>query len=94
MDVSAPIASDLGPLLERLRVLGVTVQGFEYDARAFGNYYVDCAGRRGQMRLSRDRGQFLLDGDQEQIRRLGFFRAFDSKDEFIAAVLSYAQSVA
>jgi hypothetical protein len=78
-----------GALLAELAALGIHETASEYDAVAFGNYYVDLTGPHGDFRITRDRGQYLLFGDLERLKDLGLFRAFDRMPEFRDAVLKY-----
>jgi len=88
--VSTPeILADAGALLSELAALGIRETGSAYDPAAFGNYYVDLTGPHGDFRITRDRGQYLLDGDLERLRDLGLFRAFDRMPDFRDAVLRY-----
>ena len=91
--IAAEISSDIGPLIEQLEELGLRVEGSRYDAKSFGDFYVDFLGSRGSFRVVRDRSQYYLDGDIERLKELGLFKAFDSRDEFSVAVLGLARSV-
>jgi hypothetical protein len=90
---AAAILEDIGTLLTELEGLGVKETASQYDEKHFGNFYVDVTGRRGSFRIVRDRGQYLLDGDLERIKALGLWRAFDSREEFHVAALTYARAV-
>ena len=88
--MTAPeILADAGALLSELATLGIRESGSAYEPGAFGNYYVDLTGPHGDSRITRDRGQYLLDGDLERLRDLGLFRAFDRMRDFRDAVLKY-----
>ncbi len=87
------ILEDIGTLLAELEGLGAKETASQYDAAHFGNFYVDVAARKGAFRIVRDRGQYLLDGDLDRIKTLGYWRAFDSRAEFFVAVLTYARAV-
>jgi hypothetical protein len=88
--VTAPeILADAGTLLAELAILGIRETGSGYDPGAFGNYYVDLTGPHGDFRITRDRGQYLLDGDLERLRDLGLFRAFARMPDLRDAVLTY-----
>jgi hypothetical protein len=91
--IAAEISADIGPLIEQLEGLGLRIEGWRYDAKTFGNFYVDFTGPNGSFRIIRDRSQYILDGDISRLKELGLFRAFDSRDDFGVAVLSFAQSV-
>jgi hypothetical protein len=83
------ILADAGALLTELAGLGIHETASEYDPAHFGNYYVDLTGPHGDFRITRDRGQYLLDGDLERLKDLGLFRAFAQMSQFRDAVLKY-----
>jgi hypothetical protein len=88
--VTAPeILADAGALLSELARLGIRETGSAYEPGTFGNYYVDLTGPHGDFRITRDRGQYLLDGDLERLRDLGLFRAFERMPDLRDAVLAY-----
>lgn len=89
----APVQEDIGKLLASLEALGLRVTAAQYDARAFGNYYVDLEGTRGAFRVVRDRSQCMLDGDIDALRSAGAWRAFDSREEFAEVVLAYGGTI-
>jgi hypothetical protein len=90
---AAAILEDIGTLLAELEGLGAKETASQYDAAHFGDFYVDVRGRKGTFRIVRDRGQYILDGDLERIKTMGYWRAFDSRAEFFVAVLTYARAV-
>ena len=94
MEVAAEIAEDIGSLIAALERMGLKVEDSQYDAQSFGNFHVDVSGRRGRFRIVRDRSQYMLYAKSlAQIKLSGMFRAFDSRDEFEAALLKYARTV-
>ena len=88
------ITQAIGPLLEQLGELGYRVTESRYEPDSFGNFYVDCQGRKGAFRIVRDRSQYFLDGNVEDIKERGVFKAYNSVTEFSAAALQYAKAVA
>ena len=86
---AAAILADAGALLTELATLGIHETASEYDPVRFGNYFVDLTGPHGDFRITRDRGQYLLDGDLERLKDLGLFRAFNQMPQFRDAVLKY-----
>ena len=91
--ISDSIQADIGALIAELEALGLEVTASQYDAQAFGNYYIDLSGTAGPIRITRDRGQYLIDADERQLRQRGLFRAFDDLEEFRVAVLTYARTL-
>jgi hypothetical protein len=92
--MTAPaIIEDIGILLAELAGLGIAEVDSRYDSKSFGNYYVDLRGSRGAFRITRDRSQYIIDGDDERLRSMGLFRAFDSREQLHDAALQYARTV-
>lgn len=88
------ISEAIGPLLTQLESLGARFTNDTYSRESFGNFYVDCTLRGKRFRLLRDRSQYMIEGDLEELKRLGLWRAYDSVDDYSTAVVSYAKSVA
>jgi hypothetical protein len=84
-----PVALDLAELLPQLAAHGFHPGRCEYAPDVFGNYLVDFSAPTKSFRLIRDRSQYMLEGDQEELRDAGLFRAFDDKKEFQSALLSW-----
>ena len=84
-NVEAEIGEELTPLLEA----GFSVNGSDYSAEAFGNFYVDLLREKERLRIVRDRGQYILEGDQTRLEGAGLSQAFDSKAAFFAALRRY-----
>jgi len=91
--ISHSIQADIGALIAELEALGLRVTASQYDAQAFGNYYIDLSGASGSMRITRDRGQYIIDADERQLRQRGLLRAFDDLEEFRVAVLDYVRTL-
>ena len=90
---AAAIVEDIGPLLTELNRLGVVETASQYDAELFGDYFVDFRGPSGTFRITRDRSQYIIDGDDERLKSMGLFRAFDSREQIYDAALRYARTV-
>ncbi len=87
------IDSDIGHLIERLVELGYEPTGSLYDAKSFGNYYVDLSSGKTRLRIVRDRSQYYVEGSStEQLRRAGMFRAFDDRSAFERALLDWLRA--
>jgi len=91
--IPAAVQEDLAPLLLELHSLGVRPINASYNAQAFGNYCVELGAPDETFHITRDRGQYLIDGEQERINAMGFSHAFDSRQQFFNAVLAYARAV-
>ena len=90
---ASAILDDIGPLLAELSRLGVLEVASSYDAKSFGDYFVELRGPNGCFRITRDRSQYIIFGDDDRLRAMGLLRAFDSLDEFQRAALAYARTV-
>lgn len=86
------IQADIGSIVSDLEALGMRVTESRFDAPNFGNYFIDLDGLAGRMRITKDRGRYLLVGNEERIRNLGFLRAFDSVDELRSAATAYVRA--
>ena len=83
--VSAEIEEELRPIL----AAGFSVSGSEYSA-AFGNFYVDLLRGTEKLRIIRDRNPYMVQGNESKLKAAGLSMAFDSKDDFFAALSRYA----
>jgi hypothetical protein len=90
----AKIYEAIGPLLNKLQELGARFDADTYSRESFGDFHVDCTLRGKRFRLFRDRNQYMIDGDMDELKRLGLWRAYDSVEDYCAAVVQYAKSVA
>ena len=79
------IGEELRPLLEA----GFVVTSSEYAEEAFGNFYLDLRRGADELRITRDRSQYMVRGDEAGLKRAGLWRAFDSKAEFFEALKRY-----
>jgi hypothetical protein len=86
------ITEDIGETLRRLELLGYSVVDSRYDDAHFGNWYVDLEGARS-VRIVKDRGQFMANGNREELERHDLWRAYDRKEEFEANLLNWASIV-
>ena len=90
----AKISEAIGPLISKLQELGARFDSDTYSRESFGNFHVDCTLRGKRFRLFRDRSQYMIEGDMDELKRLGLWRAYDSVEDYSAAVVNYAKSVA
>ena len=90
MQLHPEVETDLRDLIPWLAGQGFAPKSCEYDARAFGNYAVTFARNWQEIEIVRDRGQYLLGGDEQRIRSLGFWRALTSMQDLREAVAAYA----
>jgi hypothetical protein len=88
-ELAEPVAADLAELLPRLAERGFHPSHWEYTPEAFGNYLIDFKAPTRSFRVIRDRSQYILGGDQEELAAAGLWRAFDDKAEFANALLSW-----
>ncbi len=86
------IAQDIGPLLDALSELHVNIRASAYDGKHFGNYYVDLDASGTAFRIIRDRGQYIIEAQTDQLRTLGLFRAFNTREEIREAALKFVRA--
>jgi hypothetical protein len=89
-EIPKEVAKDIGPFLRRLADLGYEPYASLYDAKSFGNYYVDLRAGEFWLRVVRDRSQYYIDSKStDQLRQAGMLRAFDDRKAFEQAVLEW-----
>jgi hypothetical protein len=86
--VPPEIAEDIGGLVEQLGSLGFRPVGSR-SAEAFNDYVIEFSSGERRFSIARDKYQYMIDGDMDELRRQGLWRAFDDRSEFEAAVLSW-----
>ena len=91
--IATAIQKDIGHLLSELSELNIGVVESTFDATNFGNYIVALAGPNDSFAIVRDKGQYLIDGDVNALKRMGLWRAYDSREDFRTAVLAYVRAV-
>jgi hypothetical protein len=85
------VEREVGGLIAQLQVAGWTVSAHRYDAKSFGNWYVDLHRGNQRIRLVKDRSQYLIDGSQvDGITAAGPLKAFDDLVEFRQLVSKFA----
>jgi hypothetical protein len=85
------VAREVGALISQLQAAGWTVSFARYDPRAFGNWYVDLCHADDNIRLMKDRSQYMFEGPTiKELQAAGLWRAFDDLDEFCRAVIHWA----
>jgi len=89
-DLNESVRHEIGDELKSILSAGFTVRESDYSEADFGNFYVDLLRGTDQLRIIRDRGQYMVQGDEVELRRAGLWKAFDSKVEFFGALTSYA----
>jgi hypothetical protein len=93
-DVPDEIRRDIGALLDELSQLRVNISGSLYAEKSFGSYYVDFDAFGTAFRIIRDRRQYMIDANVDQLKALGLWRAFNSREELREAALTYVSAVA
>jgi hypothetical protein len=85
--LTVEVETEVGALISQLHQAGWIVSVSRYDAKAFGNWYVELRRANGLIRLSKDRSQYQIDGSNiEEIKSAGLWRAFDDLEHFRRAV--------
>jgi hypothetical protein len=85
-NVPTGIQSEVGELLAEFQKAGWSITASLFDARFFGNWYVDLDRDGLRLSLVKDRSQYMITGrsteDIQPIKDAGLWRAFDDCDEF------------
>jgi hypothetical protein len=91
-ELPAQIAQEVGDLLSNLGALGWSISFARYDSQAFGNWYVDLERVGENIRLIKDRSQYVFEGPSYQERQAAHLEgSFNSFEEFQSAVSSWAE---
>jgi hypothetical protein len=92
--VAPEIQAEIGMLVSTLQALGWTLSDSRYDAKVFGNWYVDLEGFGSAIRLVKDRSQYMVrEVPIETLKTAGLWKAFDDLEEFQAAVSRWAETL-
>lgn len=84
------VRDEIGEHLKPIVAAGFSVNASDYSETDFGNFYVDLLRGTDKLRIVRDRGQYMVQGDEAELKRVGLGRAFKSKVEFFTALTQYA----
>jgi hypothetical protein len=88
------IADDLHALIGGLAALGFAPKRHEYSSEPFGNYFIDFESGAFKFRIVRDRSQYFVEGEKDELESVDLWRAFDDKTLFGRAVLEWAKGKA
>jgi hypothetical protein len=88
------IVDDLCALTGSLSALGFAPKKYEYLSESFGNYFIDFESSAFKFRIVRDRSQYFVEGEKDELEPVGLWRAFDDKTLFGQAVLEWAKGKA
>ena len=93
-DLLPPIISeDLATLLPKLTALGFKPAGCRVTPEHFGNYIVEFEGKAVSFGVTRDRGQYLIEGEQTSLSKAGLFHAFEDKRELERDLLFWLETL-
>jgi hypothetical protein len=84
---------EFGSTLATLVTNGWSITDAAYAPESFGNWRVDLTRNGINLRLVKDRSQYMADGPVEQLRASGLGKAFNDLDDFIAAVDKFAAAI-
>lgn len=87
--IAPEIIADVSHLVERLLKAGYRFGRSESRPRDFGNWFVDVRGKK-RFRLIKDRGQYMINGPEDELRTADLWRAFRDKEEFSEKVAAWA----
>lgn len=91
--LSVQVEAEVGGIISALNATEWVVSTSLYEAKSFGNWYVDL--RRGEhtIRLVKDRSQYMIEGSEiQEIKSAGLWHAFDDLGEFNQAVTHWITS--
>jgi hypothetical protein len=90
-NIPVEVETEAGELIAELNSAGWTVSTSHYDAKSFGNWYVDLRRADLTLRLVKDRSQYMIGGPPTKtIKATGLWRAFDDLEEFRHAIVKWA----
>lgn len=84
------IETALGALPEALAALGYRPVAGQL-AESFGDFFVRFTNGRSSFALTRDRSQFMVRGEPDELEPAGLWRAFDDIAELEAPLLGWLQ---
>jgi hypothetical protein len=88
------IADDLRVLIGSLSALGFAPRKYEYLSGSFGNYFIDFESGTFKFRIVRDRSQYFVEGEKDELESAGLWRVFGDKTVFGQAVLEWVKGKA
>jgi len=83
------VPAEAGALVATLRAVGWRVTASRYDAQSFGNWFVDLERDDRAIRLVKDRSQFMIEGQTDELRAAGLLKPFDRLGSFCEAVVAW-----
>ena len=89
VDASAEIR-ELGQVAQLLISRGFRVtRVLPISESSFGNFAVDFSNGPANIQVTRDRGQFIFDGDRKALEAAGLWRAFHSPDSALTPLTAW-----
>jgi dipeptidase len=93
-DLPVEVETEVGALIAQLQTAGWIVSAHHYDAKHFGDWYIDLYRAGHRIRLVKDRSQYIFDGPPvEEIKAAGLWKAFDDLHEFQQSVSKFATNL-
>ena len=89
LGVNKSVRDEIGEELKPILAAGFSVNESDYSEVDFGNFYVDLIRGPDKLRIVRDRNQYMVQGDEAKLKRIGLWRTFDSKEDFFNALKHY-----
>ena len=83
------IEAEIGDLIEKLCAAGWRPNRSRYSAECFGDWLIELEREGTMVVLTKDKGQYLIDADIEQMKQAGLWKAFNKLDEYKAAVSAF-----
>jgi hypothetical protein len=69
----SPVAEEAASLVHALKRVGYRVTGSLYSPESFGNWYIECDGPNGKLRVVKDRGYFSVEGERTVLEPAGLW---------------------
>jgi hypothetical protein len=89
--VHRKIIKEAGALISELQMRGWSLSDAFYDARSFGNWYVELCMKSDCIQITKDRNQYTLTGlPISELQAAALWRAFDDWAEFHYSVSKWA----
>jgi hypothetical protein len=81
--IPVEVETEAGELISELRSAGWKVSISHYEAKSFGNWYLDVTHAVRTIHLVKDRSQYMITRQSPpELNAAGLWRAFDNLQEF------------
>ncbi|WP_066727586.1 hypothetical protein [Desulfuromonas sp. DDH964] len=81
-------------MAEKLKILGFELTNYTEEPRAFNNFLAEFSDGSFSFTFVRDRSQFILNGEKDELEPYGLWKAFNGPDEFLDKLLFWLKNKA